>query len=305
MSVTKCRLIRSGRSGSADKKYRREITEVYRVETNSTSDGWPTVLVQTGNAGLDDPIPNLWSTYNIGNSFDFGIYLQDKRGQLENPAESNQRWLVTCTWRAPEPGDDPENGDDEDNPLLRATKYRLDWANYSRVATKDKNGTTIENSAGVEFDPPIEIDDARPVLVCTRNEWPLGSIIANSIQYKNAINTDSFYGAGPREAKVESIVCGDIMNENGVQFYQVTYRFQFNDQKWDITVVDQGFSHLDENGELVDAMERTVTGSDVEWTKVSEPVGLKTDGTRQAKGVDKLFKEFRVYPELSFSALGL
>ncbi len=318
MSVTKCQLIRYGRSGSADLDYKREYNAQWKVTTDSGNDGWTTVLLQSGNASLDNPIPDLWSTYAIGNDVDTGVYLQDKRGQPETGSETT--WIVTGTWKAPPPGRDPANGDNQPNPLFRPVRYHLEFANFTRVAEKDIFDKAITNSAGQEFDPPLEMDDARPVLVAVKNEWPLEGIISKAIQYKNAVNTNTFYGAGPREAKVESIVSGGMQTENDVRYYPVTYRIQFNHEQWDIELVDQGWMHygtaaaknllVARGGEQnADGTYKIATGETELPPPVPEPIGLDPDGTRRDKDADpvKLFKQppFRIYPELSFASLGI
>ena len=310
MSVTECKLIRAARSGSADLDYKREYSSQWRVKVSSVHDSWTTVLLQTGNAGLADPIPDLWSTYSQGNDADYGVYLQEKRGQVESGAETT--WIVTGTWKAPPPGKDSSN---QSNPLLRPVRYHLEFANFTTVAEVDIFGTALTNSAGQEFDPPFEKDDARPVLVATKNEWPLEGIIAKAIAYKNAVNTNTFYGAGPREAKVESISTGEIQTENEISYHTVTYRIQFNNDKWDVSLVDQGWMHYDNatDKNLLSAKEGTQDSSgqydDKDAPKASEPVGLAADGTRLAKGNEpkKLFKQpaFRIYNELSFASLGI
>ena len=312
MSVTSSRLI--DKSGSSDSKYRRVYRAKYRVETSSASNGWLTVLSQSG-AASPDPVPDLWSTYSLGGESDGSVYLQDKDADLESD-ESRTRWIVNVVWRAPEPGSDPTQ-DNQNNPLNRATRYHLEWANYSKVVEADNGIAHVDgnprepaNVVGDGFDPPLEHDDARPVLVAVRNEWPLASIIATALDYKNAVNTDTFYGAPPRQAKMESIVSSELMIENGVSFYSVVYRIQFNDLKWDFEPVNKGFRHKVTAGDtgLKIARERDSSGNDLA-AEVSEPIGLNLDGTRRADDADppKIFvpTPFRVYPERAFGPLGL
>lgn len=308
MSVISSVLMLNGRSGSSDHKYRRIYKASYRVKTSSSSNGWLTVLSQSGAAGLEDPVPNLWSTYALKGEVDGNVFLQDKAGILENPG-SETTWVVDVVWRQPEPGSDPAQ-DSQPNPLNRAVRYHIEWANYSKVVDKDNIGNAVTNAAGQEFDPPLEQDDARPVLVAVRNEWPLGSIIGRSLDYKNAVNTDTFYGAPPRQAKMESILSSELMIENGVSFYSVVYRIQFNDIQWDIEPVNQGFMYYENatDKNLKVARERNTSGVDLA-TPVSEPIGLNHDGTRRDDNAvpPKIFVQtpFRVYPERSFAALGL
>ena len=297
------------KSGSSDSKYRRIYRATYRVVTSSASNGWLTVLSQSGLAS-PDPVPNLWSTYSLGGESDGSVYLQDKDANLES-RESRTRWIVKVVWRPPEPGSDPEQ-DNQNNPLNRATRYHMEWANYSKVVEKDNLDKILTNAAMQQFDPPIEVDDDRPVLVAVRNEWPLASIIARALDYKNAVNTDTFYGATARQAKMESILSGEMLIENAIRFYSVVYRVQFNDKKWDIDPVNHGFNHFETAGDS-----ETIVAVDKNKLPVGEPVGLNADGTRRADDavppkifmsqvkLDDIRTPFRYYPERSFEAIGI
>ena len=307
MTVTSSTLIRETRPGSIDKMFRRTYTHKWRVVTNDDDDNWDTVYNQA-RSSTPNAIPAMWSTYSIGNGADTGVRLKEMRGDLEEPADSLRRWIVTGTWQAPEPGEEPE--DSPENPLERPVRYHLEWANYTRIVEKDQLGKAPVNSAGQMFDPPIEHDDARPVLVAVRNEWPLSSIVAKALHYRNAVNTDDFYGAGKRQAKMESIITSEKQTINGVNFYTVTHRIQFTDTSWDVEVVDQGFMHFENAGDtnLIVAKELDSNGVIKKpEVAVTEPVGLEPDGTRRADTLSKLFKQppFRKYPERSFGALGL
>ena len=307
MSVTSSNLL-GPPVGSVDKDYKREYTGIWRVKTNSINDTWLTVLLQSGSASLTNPVPDLWTTYAVGNDVDNGVYLQSKSAALEfDPELSKTTWLVTGVWRAPLPGKDPEQ-DNQPNPLNRAARYHMEFANYTKVVEKDIFGKAPVNAAKKGFDPAMEHDDSRPVLVVVRNEWPLAAIIARSIQYKNAVNTDTFYGATKRQAKMESIISSDLLIENEVRFYSVVYRIQFNDKTWDFEPVNQGYSYFETAGDdnVIEAMELDSSGNKTA-TPVSEPVGLAHDGTRLDDNVPKIYVEtpFRIYPEQAFGPLGL
>lgn len=316
MAVLFCKRMRQNATLSVDNKFRRTYKHDFHIQTDSASDYQPEVYNGAISAS-PDPLPQPWSLYE---GYGSGTAVDDNFSTVQG-IELKRKidgegchfdWIATVTWSPPEPGStssDPPTI----NPLDRPIKYSMEWANYTRLVDKDIFGEPIVNSAGDGFDPPIEIDDARPVLVAVKNMWPLEDIIALSLAYKNAVNTDTFFDATARKAKVESIVSGQIMEENGIQFYAVTFRIQFNHEKWDIHLVDRGTQVL--------VADNVGTGFHKEFPRIpagqanaGDPidiVNLNADGTQRAQGQVALFKPplasdgFRIYPELAFSGLGI
>jgi len=193
----------------------------------------------------------------------------------------------------------------EPNPLLRPVKYRLEWASYQTVAERDNQGSPIVNSAGFQYDPPYMVDDDRPVLVAVKNEAAslFAVICARAIYFRRAVNTSNFFGAGSRQAKVESIVTGDVLVENNVRFYAVTTRVQFNELTWDLALLDRGTKHLDADGNVVRPV---ILDGPQKGQPLNDAVNLNPDGTRKTDGVGQFKRPFfRNQPERDFAGLGI
>ena len=312
MSVQSVKLMFENATLKIDNKLSRVYTHDFLIEMTSPYDTQADVELGMFSTG-PDAIPSIWSAYAVGASgttpINAGSFLQDIDLKRKDDSDSNRYWIASCTWSPPDPGEDPEF---VANPLDRPTTYQLDWGNYTKVIERDIFGNPVLNSADDWFVPGLEMDDARPILIATKNMWPLDDIIALSIYYKNAVNTDAFYGAGTREAKVDNIVSGGIQTENDYQFYTVNMRIQFNEESWDRRVLDRG-SHAytgPKSGTPTPPKERVKAWD--EDGNVKDPVeyldfaNLNPDGTQvnEVDGDEPSFLEFRVYQERAFTTGG-
>lgn len=330
MSVTRCSLLTARAKLTEDKDYRRTLVHEFIVETDNPNDGQLVVFDQMESVG-PDPIPPLWSTYNFltgTGGADTDIFLQTRDiARYIDEEDDKTKWKVTCTWTPPAPG---QGGDPpEANPLNDPIRYSLEWATFTRNIEFDITGAIIVNGAGDEFDPPIQRDDYRPVLVAVKNIWPLQNIINLALTFKNVVNSDVFYGAPAGMAKVESISSGPIQERNGISYYAVTIRVQFvgigtgtggATDDWLVRLVNRGRHFIAADGTKQvpfqanlkagatpgstnpEDYEEAVPRVPLEW------VNLTSTGLR--KFPDYAPAEFtgtayQIYPALAFSGLGI
>lgn len=309
MAIKSCKIKTTGAKVGMDNKYRRTYTQLWHVVSDDETDTPLSILVGISKRSPDTPttpnvVPLLWENYTVQDDTDLDVYLQSiEINRFKDDEQDRLNWIVTGTFSAPEPGKS-DSAKPAATPLSDPVRYSLEWANYTKLVDMDKDGTAILNSAGDGFDPPIEIDDARPVLVAVRNMASLTDIIALAILYKNAVNTDTFYGATARKAKVESIVSGAIQERNGVEYYAVTIRVQFNDATWDKQLVDRGTQCYDydlSNKIPVRVLDGIHKGERMEIAN------LNSNGTQRLDGLTASYKSpaFRIYPEKAFSGLGI
>src|SRR5262249_46326548 len=148
-------------------------------------------------------------TYTTSAEFDLGALCNSVT--CEQNDDAPRRWVVTCEYGPPT----VEQGQQQENPLLRPAVLTWGFTQNSRAVWKDVNGTPIQNSAGDAFDPPPEIDDSRPVLTVTRNEAGFNPAIA--IQYQDAVNSDQFLGFNAGVVKINGI-SSTSQSENGIAF---------------------------------------------------------------------------------------
>jgi len=244
MAVISSTIRREGWTGSGNVKEGDKFSIEHLVESNDINDG-PLSVALGAEVSSPHPIPLAWSKYDIGNDSNPWVVLKDRSTKLHAYTKTGALWIVTSQWS--KPGFEEEEDDSRTNPLLRPTKYRIEWSNYTRIIREEPTGALrpIVNSAGDAFADPLEQDDQRPVLVAVKNVASLAEVLALGIEYKTAVNTNVFYGAGKHEAKVQSITAGDVQVEEGVQFYTMTIRVEFNEESWDVKIFDQGMRYFE------------------------------------------------------------
>lgn len=305
MAVISSTIRREGWTGSGNVIDGDKYSIEHLVESDSVNDGPLSVALGAENA-LPHPIPKAWASYAIGNDVNLYVVLKDRDTKLHTYTDTGALWIVTSKWS--KPGEDEEEDDSRTNPLTRPTKYRIEWSNYTRIIREEPTGAgrKIVNSAGDAFADPLEQDDQRPVLVAVRNVSSLVDILRVGIEYKNAVNTNDFYGAGKHEAKVQSITAGDLQEEEGIQFYTMTIRVEFNDESWDVKIFDQGMRYFKLPGDKAAGVE-PVAAKDKEGTPLGAPINLQDDGTRLGAGLDAgtIDPPFETYPERDFDGLGI
>ena len=214
-------------------------------------------------------------------------------------------WDVTVTYQNL-PLDDQE----EENPLDRAPVVSYGAAKFQRIAYKTIDGVPIVNSAREWFDPPLMIDDSRPVIRVQRN---LDSFDINlAMQYQDAINADSFLGLPRYYVKVDSlnaqqerakVTVGGV--EQVITYWNVAAEFHVNYDSWIAQPLDAGYCTITATTASGQPVSRERIYSPVNGANLCQPVPLDGEGQQLADGADPVYLQFRVYREMPFSVLGL
>lgn len=200
--------------------------------------------------------------------------------------------------------EEPEDG----NPLNRPTVIRGGFAEYDQVMVVDVNGTLIRNTAKEAFNPPVTRKGGALRFSMTKNFPSLSLGLLK--QYKNAINSDTWFGQAPQTVRIANITFDRQVepwkiNDNTtiqVVYWQHTFEFEvaedsIGDGTWRKYILNQGFNQL-VGGELNPIM--TKNGNET-----SVPLNLKTDGTHETNPDNENYLAFDVYRQLPFAALGL
>jgi len=215
------------------------------------------------------------------------------------PTESRLIWIVDCEYETPEaPSLLP-------NPLNDPVSITWGVNEYTEVADEDKDGDPILNSAKDWFDPPLEHAVYLPVVTMVRNDATFNPNIA--VGYVGSVNKDAVtiagYTAGARKARCLEYG-GKSAERNGVAYYVVTYRIEFNYKRYDRSVVDQGIRRMDGAGKKV----RINVGNVASGEPVTEPVRLDGNGVPLADDAAPdatIYRTFRIETEKTFAALNL
>lgn len=301
MSVKAVYALKRDRSGSIEyDKSQRDYLQSFMVITDDPADG-PQVARTAIDPNGGPVIPQPGVFYVAGNDVDLGCYV--KRVRAEQEGDSGLIWKVTVDAESFNP-DIPKP---EPDPTQRPPEVSWDFGQFQRVAEKDVvTGKAIVNSAGQAFDPPIQVDDSRPLYTCERNEASFDPNVA--FAYKDAINSDALTLGGlavaPGQAKMQNISAHREFDNN--QFYwAVTYQIAVKDDGWTEQVLDQGRYKLGQNNKLTPCV-------DDQGNEVTDPVLLNGSGGQldlppAAPGNSgaPVYLPFNVYDSLPFIALAL
>jgi hypothetical protein len=185
MAVTSVTEIWDSRDGSSDEMFVDTLTRQFRVRTDSMLDGPSTISVANG-------LPRRWDIYQDPNGFPdlFARCQKLAVKQTDDPFT----WIATATYTSKrvfkEEAKQAQKGGNQvdQNPLNRPPDISWSLTTYQRAVAFDaSDGRPIMNSAADKFDPPIEIDDSRLVLVYSRNEATFTAQLA--LDYQDAVNS--------------------------------------------------------------------------------------------------------------------
>lgn len=232
-----------------NRRYRR--TQI--VITNDINDG-PEVILASGT------LPTIGNSYTLGNDLDTLAVCIDQ--QVE-PTENPFVWRVVSLYDSARVVDLALS-----NPLNLPAEVSWDFTNYDFALQRDGAGIPLKNSSGERFDPPVTIEDSRPVLRVSRNEASYNQ--ANAILYQNAVNTDVFGPAQAYQAKITHI-SGQRMVDIGIVYWKVEYEVEFRWQTFALFLLDQGYR--DANGHLF--------RDPIDWSPLANPTLLNGNGFRQ------------------------
>jgi len=306
MAVIQVNEIWNGRTGDMSGDNSRSYSRVFRVFTNSNLDGPLTVL-----AARRSGVPRLGDLYiSPEGAIDTGSTA--KRKSANNEDEDPRIWIVAVEYdnktTDPEaqqeqeaetaeekPGEETAEDKEQDDPTEQFVNVSFGFQQFSKVVERDQNGKLIANSAKEPFDPPVEIDDSRPVLTVTRNEFAFNFSLIE--QYKDAVNSDPFMGFGAGQVKVFNI-SGTRKSEERRIFWEITYEFHVRREGWKLKLLDWG------TRELIANEPKNIREKD-DNQPVLKPFPLNGQGQKAGAGADPAELTFTVYPEKSFAPLGL
>ncbi len=241
---------------------------------------------------------------------------------FEPKANSPMRWDVTIQYTTLSPGQLPQNK--EIQPTLRGAKLSFGSVKFRRPllkAYKKVNGqftsqkVAVVNSAGVPFNPPLEVDDSRMVITVEKNFRAVPPFI---IQYADAVNSDTVLIGGlvfpPGSIKAEPPSVSPLQFENNELFVTLSMIFHHNREGWDLDVLDRGYSEkLPVN--LIPNLGKAIGFSlhavqlrpivDFGGLPITEPALLDGNGRQTKDDAAEAYLTHRPYARLPFGQLPL
>ncbi len=288
MAVIDIREKRTGRGGSVERNWVRTYTRTFQLITNDPFDSTVTIR-----ASLPVNLGDSYQAFDLSalHEHDTGSFCS--RININCVSEDGLQWEAVCDYSPFDANQFPQNP--LDWPL------RISWSNatYQIATHEDVNGDPIRNAAGDFFDPPVTIDDNRPVLRIVRNEASYDPALAG--QFSDAVNEGVFFGQDPKTWKCKPITAELEFNRDcgtaDGYYYVVTYEFEFNPDTWVLNILEQGLRQLDLAGDLIPITEKGLP--------ITTPVPLAEDGFKLASGLEPVFVEKEVYPVVDFSVLNI
>lgn len=289
MAIQSIDEIFDGRGGASDVSGGRSYVRRFRVLSNTALDGPNTIKGALG-VRYGDRYLSVNALESDKYSYVNSIDAQQEDGDALG-------WIVTVSYGpfdAITAGGGPDN-----NPLLQPIDVDWDYRSQEIVAEYDDDGKPITNTAGDPFDPPIVIDDPRPLLRVVRNEATYNTSLV--YQYRNAVNSDPFAGWPPQMARVIKIAGKSTFHYQVGWYWIVTYEFEFNPPTgYRPLILNMGMRKKSQAAATLDqVVPITLNGH-----PISRPM-LLTKAGYLAKPTDKpYFVQPKILPELPFAGFG-
>jgi hypothetical protein len=270
MSVTACNLVNVKASRSKDGYT--TYTQKWQVLTDSRTDGPMTVLDYTG-------IPQVGDSYSIpsGEAAEFAAFIGSE-ADLASEEDTLKKWWVSVKF-SDDPGEaskkDPEQppGNPEDDPPVLET-YAVKG---KQAVMYDIDGNLIASSANEPYDPVIERDDTSYMLRISLNQGSVDP--AFYATYRDAVNSDSFFGCAPETVKVETPGAIQVLFKGGQKYYRVTWEFALKSgdveafgakDDWRTWLIDYGMRRMEGTA----PNQKYVTIKDLEGRPLTTPTLL-------------------------------
>ncbi len=287
--------------------HRGRSTYAMRWEIDTDDQLMPAPLVaiaaQATDQGFASPLPARWASYSFQGATDpYAFFKGNLQLYKPEPTTKPTRWWAEGTYEPLDEGQ--QSGAANTDPLARPIDYHTEVEPFSEVIEEDKDGNPLLNAAGHEFTDIPEEQGFYDVLVATKNLADLAAVVALQNQYRYSTNTDVFYGAPARHAKIDAIPSGQLITEGATSYYRVQIRITFRHKPWDKKYLNQGFQVKDTNPGSP-TFGKTDRAVDFNGKPTPEPVLLEPDGSRLPENTVGNYREFRVRREVAYSGLGV
>lgn len=276
-----------------DEEGYRTYRSTWEVITSSASDGPLTVLAASG-------LPAIGSGYSWTDGSDSAA-IRLPTTSIKMRSEGQRKiWRVgithstktkNCLTSAPT------------NPLAAPIKIRGSWVPKTKIATEDRHGAPLLNTALEPITPGLETDDDQDTVIIEVNTATLS--LATRAAYKNKVNSKTIWGLAPRCVKIKRWDYELLYYGSCSKYFKNVLEFCINEDGWDARVLDQGFrEYLGDDSEDGSPIFSTIV-SDKDRGPLNHQTPLNGNGLRLPDGDPYEFLEFEVADEIDFTSLGL
>lgn len=278
MPILEVKEKRKGRASAQGQDWRRTYTRIFQVLT--TPDVGPLKVRTSVGLAIGD-------IYSFGSESDTGAFVDAIEAVCDD--DSSKSWTVTVQYGPWDPNVFPLN------PIEEQPRVSWGWAQFQEAVTKDRDGSPIQNTAHLPFNPSRMRDQSRPILAISRNQSTFDLDLADSL--RDTVNNATWWGADAGKVKISNISGTRLYNADaGGYFWEVQYEFQFNRMGWADRPLNAGLMQFNASGTKWEKIYHN-------GSEVSEPFPLSESGHALAKGDDPFYLEFDIYEESDFSLL--
>lgn len=273
-------------------------TATYYIEVDQTVCGERVIEL----AADEDIIPDLGDSFEWESDGDDPKYVDDSAFALDFEANLLMRasddvraWVISVTWREPDPRKNEVPTSLDKAPLERDPLYWIEYNNHSEyvaIAAPVTNATTgalgsdeiMQNAAGEQF-PPITQDILRPVVVIQQNVASPEVALTQNETYENTVNENSFTLFGKtiekHTARYIRAETSDPVYEAGITYYRMLTRIEISRTPYYTHRFNEGSYYLDGGS---GGARKTIKDGD--GFIVPGPYPLKTNGDLAASTSD-------------------
>ena len=180
------------------------------------------------------------------------------------------------------------------NPLLRPPEISWGTRAEAAVAEEDKDGEPITNSAGIPFDPPLEVEERIAVLTVVKNMARYNGI--QMLEYIGRTNHARWLNQPAGKWRLAD-ANADVVIEEGIAFWKVRLVFEYRAKGWKRRVLDAGYMQLN------DAGDGWTYCTDELGNRVSRPVPLDGFGYQADPNDPAHYITFNLLDEANFANL--
>ena len=241
---------------------------------------------------LDAPgLPRLEQTY----SGTAAIFCKRKSPTQVSPI----LWTVDVDWE----GEFGPSGS-ESHPINNPAEIEWSDVETDEPIDEDFDGSPIVTVNGEPISG-VTIKIADQVLTIEKNFLAINTAAIAS--YRRATNSDTFYGWAPGTARMIGFTAKRAFVRSTPpidEYWNVSARFQFR-EPYQTTADKAWYARVRHEGYFVKVGAKIVHATDDRKEKVSKPVLLKSDGTRETVNANAHWLEIKRYDSLPFNSLGL
>lgn len=297
MSVSLIRRIGRGRRATLDAQGNRTYAIPFLVKA-AASDGQADIIGIIGTAVGGVTIPQLGTTYSWDSDSDTTAKVVGHDIDQLDEDRSSRWWSVTANYSSN--AGSLRTG----SPTSRPARYSFGFAQFTKILefaadSTPANPKPVVNSAGLKFDPPLEVDSSRPILRVTRyiGVGTFAFWAQKAEEYQDAVNSDTFLYWAPGKVKVTNLSIGELEDLQGAYCHPLSLEFQFNRDGWQLRVPNM--SRKVKNP--IDPNQPQVYLVDSDGVPTVDPVFITIDGKNYSP--TPTYLDFKGYKELPFAPL--